>query len=54
MESVDNDKTKSERLFEATKFAFAHNSWRALRPSKPPPHKDNNKNKTYLLRVEVG
>jgi len=45
VETVDGSKNESERLFEATKCAYAHNPWRALRPSKPPTHKDNNKSK---------
>jgi len=43
VENVDGGKDESERLFEAIKFAYAHNPWRALRPSKPPPQKDHNK-----------
>jgi len=49
VESVDGGKDKSERLFEATKFAFAHIPFGGrCAPPNLPLTKTTTKAKTYL------
>jgi len=55
VESVDGGKDKSERLFEATKFAYAHNPLEGAAPLQTSPsQKTTTTAKTYLLRGGVG
>jgi len=37
MENVNNGKNKSERLFKATKFAYAHNPFEGAAPLQTSP-----------------
>jgi len=54
MLKTPQQKNKSERLFEATKFAFAYNLGGRCAPPNLHLTKTTTKTKTYLLRVGVG
>jgi len=55
VESVDGGKNQIRAPLRGDQVSLALTIlWRALRPSKPPPHKTTTKTKTYLLRVRVG